>query len=380
MFGSPVAFTVPDLDRTDYLVDHRREPAGVQRQSGHRRRLPRQAAGAAQARRHARRHRPGPHPHRRTRRPPPRAAARHRRRPAVRRRPRAVRRGPGRRSGRIADHVNGVDEVRALARGLRAGDRGRALRGRPPRRSARWPANSPPPRPPPCTAGSAPPPSNSAPLGSWLVDVINVLTGNLDRPGGAMFPLSPVAPAPRRPRPGRGFSTGRWHSRVSGHPEVLSELPVGGAGRGDRDPRRRTDQGDDHDRGQPGAVGPGRRPARPRAGRRRVHGERRPLPQRDDPPRRRHPAATAAVAAAHFDFALNNLAVRNNARYSPPAAAAADGRPDEAEILSRIALVIYGIGHDARSGTGRRTGASPRRWPRRPPTPPRRSPVARSTS
>ena len=24
---------------------------------------------------------------------------------------------------------------------------------------------------------------------SWLVDVLNVLTGNLDRPGGAMFPL-----------------------------------------------------------------------------------------------------------------------------------------------------------------------------------------------
>ncbi|MGV0602974.1 molybdopterin-dependent oxidoreductase, partial [Mycolicibacterium pulveris] len=34
-------------------------------------------------------------------------------------------------------------------------------------------------------------------IGSWLVDVVNVLTGNLDRPGGAMFPLSPVAPAPR---------------------------------------------------------------------------------------------------------------------------------------------------------------------------------------
>jgi anaerobic selenocysteine-containing dehydrogenase len=30
-------------------------------------------------------------------------------------------------------------------------------------------------------------------IGSWLVDVINILTGNLDPPGGAMFPLSPVA-------------------------------------------------------------------------------------------------------------------------------------------------------------------------------------------
>ena len=47
MFGSPVAFTVPDLDRTDYLVDHRRESPCVQRQFGHRRRLPRQAARTA---------------------------------------------------------------------------------------------------------------------------------------------------------------------------------------------------------------------------------------------------------------------------------------------------------------------------------------------
>ncbi|MCG3044511.1 molybdopterin-dependent oxidoreductase, partial [Streptomyces sp. S1A] len=31
---------------------------------------------------------------------------------------------------------------------------------------------------------------------SWLVDVLNALTGNLDRPGGAMFPLSATARAP----------------------------------------------------------------------------------------------------------------------------------------------------------------------------------------
>ena len=62
-------------------------------------------------------------------------------------------------------------------------------------------------------------------LASWLVDVINILTGNLDRPGGAMFPLARL-PAPRPPKPGRGFKTGRWHSRVSGYPEALSEMPA----------------------------------------------------------------------------------------------------------------------------------------------------------
>src|SRR4051812_7483402 len=60
-------------------------------------------------------------------------------------------------------------------------------------------------------------------LAAWLVDVLNVLTGNLDRPGGAMFPHAAHEP-PRRPS--RAFRTGRWTSRVRGLPEVLGELPV----------------------------------------------------------------------------------------------------------------------------------------------------------
>ena len=35
-----------------------------------------------------------------------------------------------------------------------------------------------------------------------------------------------------------------------------------------------------------------------------------------------------------------------NARYSPPVLALEEGRPDEAEILSRIALILYGAGPD----------------------------------
>lgn len=38
-------------------------------------------------------------------------------------------------------------------------------------------------------------------LANWLVDVLNILTGNLDRPGGALFPLSATAPAPARRAP-----------------------------------------------------------------------------------------------------------------------------------------------------------------------------------
>src|SRR5258708_36554437 len=57
-------------------------------------------------------------------------------------------------------------------------------------------------------------------IGSWLVDVINILTRNLNPPGGAMFPLSPFAPAPRPARPGKGFLPGRGPRPSPGYPEA----------------------------------------------------------------------------------------------------------------------------------------------------------------
>ncbi|HET9140941.1 molybdopterin-dependent oxidoreductase [Actinophytocola sp.] len=64
-------------------------------------------------------------------------------------------------------------------------------------------------------------------LTSWLVDVLNVLTGNLDREGGMMFPLAAAGQANNRPGRGRrGFATGRFRSRVRGLPEVIGEIPV----------------------------------------------------------------------------------------------------------------------------------------------------------
>jgi anaerobic selenocysteine-containing dehydrogenase len=62
-------------------------------------------------------------------------------------------------------------------------------------------------------------------LASWAVDALNIVTGNLDRPGGAMFPLPAHGRADKQPG-GRGFETGRWKSRVRGFPEVRSELPI----------------------------------------------------------------------------------------------------------------------------------------------------------
>jgi anaerobic selenocysteine-containing dehydrogenase len=65
----------------------------------------------------------------------------------------------------------------------------------------------------------------TAPFGtttSWLVEVLNIVSGNLDRPGGAMFPNPPVDVVRLQPRTQRG----RWHSRVSDTPEFMGELPA----------------------------------------------------------------------------------------------------------------------------------------------------------
>jgi len=58
-------------------------------------------------------------------------------------------------------------------------------------------------------------------LCQWLVNAVNVVTGNLDRPGGAMFPRPAVDVLSFL---GRGHR-GRWRSRVRGLPEFASELP-----------------------------------------------------------------------------------------------------------------------------------------------------------
>jgi len=60
-------------------------------------------------------------------------------------------------------------------------------------------------------------------LACWAIDLVNVLTGNLDRPGGAMFtnPAVSLAALSR----GKPFEFGKWKSRVGGQPEVSGMIP-----------------------------------------------------------------------------------------------------------------------------------------------------------
>jgi anaerobic selenocysteine-containing dehydrogenase len=59
-------------------------------------------------------------------------------------------------------------------------------------------------------------------LCQWLIHLINIAIGSLDSPGGPMF-ASPAVDFLPSSNPG---SWGRYHSRVSGVPEVCGELPA----------------------------------------------------------------------------------------------------------------------------------------------------------
>lgn len=59
-------------------------------------------------------------------------------------------------------------------------------------------------------------------LNQWLIQLLNIATGNLDREGGAMF-SQPAVDIVGGSGPG---TYGRFVSRVSSHPEVIGEFPV----------------------------------------------------------------------------------------------------------------------------------------------------------
>ncbi|MEV8226388.1 molybdopterin oxidoreductase family protein [Streptomyces sp. NPDC079167] len=180
-------------------------------------------------------------------------------------------------------------------------------------------------------------------LASWLVDVLNILTGNLDRPGGALFPLSATGRAPRAAGPGKGFALGRWSSRVSGHPEAKGELPVAALAEEIETPGKGRIRALIVIAGNPVLSAP--------------DGDRldRALADGLDfmisvDPYLNETARHADVVlpppppsqSAHFDFAFNSLAVRNQVRYSGPAVPLEEGRMDESEILARLVLAVGG--------------------------------------
>ncbi|MFG1858573.1 molybdopterin oxidoreductase family protein [Actinomadura geliboluensis] len=180
-------------------------------------------------------------------------------------------------------------------------------------------------------------------LNSWLVDALNVLTGNLDREGGAMFPRPAHMPVYRRKKP---FTTGRWRSRVRGLPEVNGELPVATL----------ADELETPGEGQVRAlVTIGGNPAlsSPNAARldRALAGLEFMVsvdPYLNETTRHAHVVLPPPRPAQtpHYDIALTGLAVRDYARYSPPVVPLPDGRPSEAMLLARLAMAATGADGD----------------------------------
>ena len=186
-------------------------------------------------------------------------------------------------------------------------------------------------------------------LTSWLVDVCNVLTGNLDRPGGAMFTRAALGAANTRGAPGvgRGVKLGRRASRVRELPETFGELPV---------------------------VCLAEEIAMPGEGQIRALITLAGNPVLSIPngaaldvalagldfmvsfdiyvnETTRHadvvlPSASP-LAKSHYDLALLQLAVRNVANFSPPVLPLGPDELDDWVIVSKLALIAQGLGATA---------------------------------
>ena len=99
-------------------------------------------------------------------------------------------------------------------------------------------------------------------LASWLVDVLNTITGNLDRPGGVMFPLAAAGQIERqrRARSRSRRQAGALDLARARPPRVVRRAAGGHARRGDRDRGRGPGPGAVHGRRQPAALDAERRP------------------------------------------------------------------------------------------------------------------------
>jgi len=186
-------------------------------------------------------------------------------------------------------------------------------------------------------------------LASWLVDVVNVCTGNLDRPGGAMFPRAAAGSPNTRgaPRTGRALRTGRHHSRVRGLGETLGELPVSCL----------AEEIDTPGEGQVRAlVTLAGNPVLSTPNSARLDAALATLDcyvavdiYLNETTRHAHVVLPppSALQKDHYDLAFNQLAIRNVANWSPAVLPLDDGQPEEWEVLCRLALIAQGLGTDA---------------------------------
>ena len=198
-------------------------------------------------------------------------------------------------------------------------------------------------------------------VASWLVNVLNVVTGNLDQPGGAMFTTPAVDVVALNARLGTLGSFGRFRSRVRGLPEFGGELPVAALAEEIETPGDGQIRGLVTFAGNPVLSTPnGARLDRALAGLEFL------LAidlYRNETTRHAHLILppTFGLERDHYDLVFNTVAVRNVARYAKAAVAPPPGVRDDWDILLGLALALR-----ARGGGGRRAGSRghPARGPR----------------
>ena len=314
IFGHQLMLPVPDIDRTRYLLSLGANPLASNGSMMTAPGVARRLKALRDARRPAGRDRPAPHrdrgasptrttssgpaPTRVPARADPHACS-----------PRASR-GPA----RLADGLDGL----ARSRGSRApsppervaGDTG-DRRGRASARIAREFAAR---RRPPATDASASRTQQFGGAGQWLINVLNVVTGNLDRPGGTMFTAAGGGPVRCR-APRRAATSAAGRAGCAGCPSSAASCPVACWPRRSR--RRATGQirALVTIAGNPVLSTPNGRSSTRRSAR-STSWSRRPVPQRDHPARARDPAADAAARAGPLRPGVPPLAVRNTARWN----------------------------------------------------------------
>lgn len=190
-------------------------------------------------------------------------------------------------------------------------------------------------------------------LCNWLVDVLNILTGHFDTAGGAMFPKAAAFAMNTMGKPGtgRGVTTGRRKSRVSGAPEVLGEFPISCL------PEEIDTPGD----GQIKAlitVGSNPVLSAPNGARISAALEQLEFMVSLDiyvNETTRHAdvilPGSSPLEDIHYDAAFNQLSYHNSARYSAPVLPRSKGQPEEWESLMRLTAIVQGKGRNADIGT-----------------------------
>jgi anaerobic selenocysteine-containing dehydrogenase len=183
-------------------------------------------------------------------------------------------------------------------------------------------------------------------LCSWLVDVLNILTGHFDEPGGAMFPKAAALQSNTMGKPGtgKGIVTGRRKSRVSGAPEVLGEFPMSCLAEEIQTPGEGQVKALITVSSNPALSSP--------------NGERlaTAMNQLDFMvsvdiyvnETSRHAdvilPGTSSLEDSHYDVAFSQLSYRNHARYSHPVFPRQSDQPEEWQVLLRLIGIIQGKG------------------------------------